>query len=105
MAPSFDQPLEFLDPRRSANENLNTARIARNVWLVLLGQSDLKRMRANRAGKFVACIRGHLFDSVQMGVSKSGRIPGEYRIDLSFEDSGFAGLAVQNAREGLPAKF
>jgi hypothetical protein len=40
-----------------------------------------------------------------MGISKSGRIPGDYRIDRCVEDSGFDGLAGPNAQERVCAKF
>ncbi len=41
MVSSVDQAPEFRNSGGSANENLNSARIARNVWLVLFRQPDL----------------------------------------------------------------
>lgn len=58
-----DQAVKLCDSGRSANENLNPARIARYVRLVLLGQPDFPNARANRTRELEFCSCHHIVAS------------------------------------------
>ena len=53
----FELAVEFLDPGRSPNEDLNSTRVANEIWFVLLGDTDLPHLRTYGAGKHLLSIQ------------------------------------------------